>query len=320
VDLHARTVIVTGGTGFFGSYVVRELERAGATVVPVGRASYDLLVASEIVRMLEEHEPDALVHLAGTVGGIGANEREPGRFLYENALMGLQVLDQSRVHGVEKALVIGTVCSYPSEAPVPFREEDIWHGFPEETNAPYGVAKRLLLTQAQAYREQYGMNAIYLIPANLYGPGDNFDLADGHVIPAMIHRFVEARASGTDRVALWGDGSPTREFLHVADAARACRLALERYDGAEPVNVGSGQEISIRDLARRVAESVGFEGEIVWDAAKPNGQRRRKLDVSRAKRLFGFEAEVDLAAGLAETVEWYQRVVGVDGGRVQRGR
>jgi GDP-L-fucose synthase len=320
VDLHARTVIVTGGTGFFGSHVVRELERAGATVVPVGRASYDLLVASEIARMLEEHEPDALVHLAGTVGGIGANQREPGRFLYENALMGLQVLEQSRLRGVEKVLVIGTVCSYPSETAVPFREADIWSGFPEATNAPYGVAKRLLLTQAQAYREQYGMDVIYLIPANLYGPGDNFDLADGHVIPAMIRRFIQARASGSDRVVLWGDGSPTREFLHAADAARACRLALERYDGPEPVNVGSGQEISIGDLARAVAAAVGFEGEIAWDTAKPNGQLRRKLDVSGAKRLFGFEAEVGLDAGVAETVSWYRGVLGASGDRVHHGR
>lgn len=309
MNLQDKTAVITGGTGFFGSYVVRELELAGARTVGLGRADYDLLRPSEVDRMLSDHRPDVLVHLAGTVGGIGANQREPGRFLYENALMGLQVLEACRLHRTEKVLVVGTVCAYPSDTAVPFAEDAIWDGYPEETNAPYGVAKRLLLAQAQAYREQYQMNAIYLLPVNLYGPGDRFDLSDSHVIPAMIRRFVEARDAGVRAVTLWGDGSPTREFLHVADAARGCRLALERYDGSEPVNLGSGQEISIRELAALIAAKVGFDGPISWDTTRPNGQLRRRLDVTRARERFGFEARVAFAEGIAETVRWFETVI-----------
>jgi len=305
MNLSGKTVVVTGGTGFLGSYAVRELERAGAKALGFGRSAYDLLDRSAIAQMLEDHSPDAVVHLAGTVGGIGLNQREPGRLFYENAAMGLHLLEECRIHGIEKVLVAGTVCSYPSETQIPFREEDLWSGYPEETNAPYGLAKRMLLVQAQAYREQYAMNTIFLMPVNLYGPGDNFDLSTGHVIPAMIRRFGEARNTGAASVTLWGDGRPTREFLHVADAARACRLALERYDGIDPVNIGSGREISIGDLARTVAGVVGYKGAIVWDAMRPNGQIRRMLDTSRARELFGFEAKVEFEAGIVETVRWF---------------
>jgi len=305
MHLAGRTVVVTGGTGFLGSNVVRALAEAGAAVRGFGRKDYDLLDRTAIARMLEDHRPDVVVHLAGTVGGIGGNQREPGRFLYENAVMGLELLEECRLHATPKVVVAGTVCSYPSTTPTPFHEDDLWNGYPEPTNAPYGVAKRMLLVQAQAYREQYGMNVVFLIPVNLYGPGDNFDLDSGHVIPAMIRRFGEARAAGVDRVVLWGDGSPTREFLHVADAARAFRLAIEAYDGPEPVNVGSGREISIRDLAEVVADAVGYRGAIEWDRSRPNGQMRRMLDTSRAKALFGFEAAVPFEAGIADTVSWY---------------
>ncbi len=306
MDLAGRRVVVTGGSGFLGRHVVTELEAAGAEVVGVGRADHDLLDRSAVTGMLEELAPDALVHLAATVGGIGANQREPGRFFYETALMGLQVIEECRLQRIGKVLVVGTVCSYPGNTPTPFREEELWAGYPEETNAPYGLAKRMLLVQCQAYRAQYGMNAVFLMPANLYGPGDNFDLVGGHVIPAMIRRFGEARDAGRDEVTLWGDGSPTREFLHVADAARACRLALERYDGPEPVNVGSGREIAIGDLAALVAAAVGYTGTVRWDGGRPNGQLRRRLGVDRARDRFGFEATVELAAGIAETVRWYE--------------
>jgi GDP-L-fucose synthase len=309
VELEGKTVLVTGGTGFLGQYVARELESSGATPVAVGRAHGDLLDRNAVAGMLEDHSPDAVVHLAATVGGIGANQREPGRFVYENAMMGLQVIEECRLRRTEKVLVVGTVCSYPSASPVPFREDDIWSGYPEETNAPYGVAKRLLLVQSQAYRQQYGMNIVYLVPTNLYGPGDHFELDASHVIPAMIRRFSEARDAGAPDVTLWGDGSPTREFLHVADAARACRLALAHYDDAEPVNVGSAHEVSIRDLAHLVAESVGFDGRILWDVTKPNGQLRRKLDISRAKALFGFVARIPFELGIAETVCWFETEV-----------
>lgn len=305
MNLEGSTVVVTGGTGFLGRYVVDELTEAGSTAVAVGSGDYDLLVRSSIDKLLADHRPDALVHLAAVVGGIGANRAEPGRFFYENALMGIEILEACRLH-VAKVLVAGTVCAYPKHAHVPFREDELWDGYPEETNAPYGLAKKMLLVQAQAYREQYGFNAIYLLPVNLYGPGDNFDLSSGHVIPSMIRRFLEARNTGAPEVVLWGDGSPTREFVHVRDAARAFRLALEHYDGAEPVNVGSGNEIAISDLAERVAKTVGYSGTIKWDISKPNGQPVRRLDVSRARQAFGFEASIDFAEGLAETVAWYE--------------
>jgi GDP-L-fucose synthase len=310
VILSGKKVVVTGGTGFLGSHVVTELQQAGARTVGLGRSAYDLLDRAAIAQLLADHAPDAVVHVAGVVGGIGLNQREPGRLFYENAAMGLHLLEECRIHGVEKVLVVGTACSYPGETKIPTREEDLWSGYPEDTNAPYGLAKRMLLVQAQAYREQYGMNIIFLVPVNLYGPGDNFDLASGHVMPAMIRRFSEARDSGTASVTLWGDGSPTREFLHVKDGARALRMALELYDRSDPINVGSGREISIRDLAGLVAGAVGYKGSVAWNATRPNGQLRRLLDTSRAKEMFGFEAEVELEEGLAETVAWFEAKAG----------
>jgi GDP-L-fucose synthase len=305
MDLQGATVAVTGGTGFLGQHVCDELARAGAKVEPVGRARFDLRRRPEIDAMLAETRPDAVVHLAAVVGGIGANRAHPGRFLYENAVMGLELLEACRVAGVAKTVIAGTVCAYPEHTPVPFREDHLWDGYPEATNAPYGLAKKLLLAQAQAYRAEYGMNAVYLLPVNLYGPGDNFDPETSHVIPAMIRKFADARAAGAPTVTLWGDGTPTREFLYVEDAARAFRLALERYDGPEPINLGSGEEISIRDLAGRVARITGFGGEVRWDPDRPNGQPRRRLDTARAEALLGFTAEVGLEEGIARTVAWF---------------
>jgi GDP-L-fucose synthase len=307
MDLQDAKVVVTGGTGFLGRHVCDELARAGAKAEPVGRARHDLRRRAEIDRMLADIRPDAVVHLAAVVGGIGANRAHPGQFLYENAIMGLELLEACRVAGVAKTVVAGTVCAYPKHTPVPFREEHLWDGYPEETNAPYGLAKKLLLAQAQAYRAEYGMNAIYLLPVNLYGPGDNFDLETSHVIPAMIRKFAEARAAAAPSVTLWGDGSPTREFLYVEDAARAFRLALERYDSSAPINVGSGEEISIWDLAGAVADATGYQGEILWDPTKPNGQPRRRLDTSRAGKLLGFRTEVGFHEGIAVTADWYLR-------------
>lgn len=297
--------MVTGGTGFLGRHVVDALRAAGADVVGLGRANGDLADRAVIDWLLAQHRPDAVVHLAAVVGGIGANRAEPGRFFYENARMGIELLEACRVADVTKVLVAGTVCAYPKHTPVPFSEAHLWDGYPEETNAPYGLAKRMLIVQAQAYREQYGTTIVPLLPVNLYGPGDNFDLESGHVIPAMIRKFLTARDQGDATVTLWGDGSPTREFLHVADAARAFRLALEQYDDPDPVNVGSGQEISIRDLAELIAGLTEYAGEVQWDTTKPNGQPRRQLDTTLAWERFGFRAERTLDAGLAETIEWY---------------
>jgi GDP-L-fucose synthase len=299
-------IVVTGGTGFLGRHVATELRGAGSRVVAVGTSDYDLRNRTEIDRMLDATRPDALVHLAAVVGGIGANRAEPGRFFYENALMGIEVLDACRRFGVPKVLVAGTVCAYPKFTPVPQREEQLWAGYPEETNAPYGLAKKMLLVQAQAYREQYGSNFIYVLPTNLYGPGDSFDLDSGHVIPALIRRFLEAQAAGIENVTLWGDGTPTREFLHCDDAARGFRLALEQYDGAEPVNLGSGEEISISRLAELVATLTGYTGTITWDPQKPNGQPRRRLDTTRGWEQLGFRARVGLRDGLAATIAAYR--------------
>jgi GDP-L-fucose synthase len=307
VRVAGATVSVTGGTGFLGRHLAAELEGHGAKVFALGRAGYDLRRRAEIDRMLADTRPDAVVHLAAVVGGIGANREQPGRFFYENALMGIELLEACRVAGVPKVVVAGTVCAYPKHTPVPFQEAALWDGYPEETNAPYGLAKKLLLVQAQAYRDQYGMNAVHLLPVNLYGPHDNFDLHSSHVIPAMVRKFAEARDRGEPRVVLWGDGSPTREFLHVRDAARAFRLALERYDGPEPVNLGSGEEIAIGNLAALVARATGYRGEVVWDTSKPNGQPRRRLATDRARVLLGFEAAVPLREGIAELVAWYHR-------------
>ncbi len=303
-----RRVVVTGGAGFLGSVVVEKLRQRGCTQLIVPRSKeFDLRQREAIVRLYEKTRPNVVIHLAAVVGGIGANRANPGKFFYDNAIMGIQLMEYARLFQVEKFVAVGTVCAYPKFTPIPFKEEDLWNGYPEETNAPYGLAKKMMLAQAQAYRAQYGFNAIFLLPVNLYGPGDNCDLESSHVIPALIRKCVEAKASGSPEIVLWGDGSPTREFLYVDDAAEGLVLAAERYDGDLPVNLGTGREITIGDLAQRIAAQVGFTGKIVWDKAKPNGQPRRCLDVTRAKRLFGFEAACDLDEGIRRTVAWYER-------------
>jgi GDP-L-fucose synthase len=296
--------LVTGGSGFLGSHVVERLQAAGHEVVVPRSAEYDLTHEEDAARLFRETEPEIVFHLAALAGGIGANRAAPGRFWHANLLMGAHVLEQSRIASVAKLVLLGTICSYPKFTPVPFSEEDLWNGYPEETNAPYGVAKKAHLVGAQAYREQYGLHSIYLLPVNLYGPRDNFDLETGHVIPNLVRKMVESRG---DEVVLWGDGSPTREFLYVEDCADGIVLAAERYDAPEPVNLGTDEEISIRDLAQLVAELTGFEGEIVWDTSKPNGQPRRRLDVSKAAELFGFRARTTLREGLERTIAWYRR-------------
>jgi GDP-L-fucose synthase len=304
-------VLVTGGGGFLGSHVVERLRARGDEVVVPRRAEFDLTHWDDVARLFEETRPELVVHLAAEVGGIGANRANPGRYWYANLLMGAHVLELARRHGTRKVVVAGTVCAYPKFTPVPFREEELWNGYPEETNAPYGVAKKSVLVGAQAYREQYGLDAIFLLPANLYGPRDNFDLETSHVIPALIRKMLEGR----DEVVLWGDGTPTREFLYVDDAAEAFVLAAERYDGADPVNLGTGAEISIHELAETIAELTGFEGELVWDRSMPNGQPRRVLDASKAAELFGFRARTTLRDGLAQTIAWYREHSAVHAGR-----
>ena len=305
-----KRVVVTGGAGFLGTCVVDTLVERGcpAPFVPRSR-EYDLRREADIVRMLETARPDVVIHLAAVVGGIGANRENPGRFFYDNLMMGAQLIEQARLRGAAKLVAVGTVCSYPKFAPVPFREEELWNGYPEETNAPYGLAKKMLLVQSQAYRQQYGFNSIFLLPVNLYGPGDNFDPRTSHVIPALIKKCVDAAEAGLDELVVWGTGSATREFLYVEDAAEAIVLAAERYDGAEPVNLGAGQEISIRDLVDLIAGLSGFTGRITWDASKPDGQPRRRLDTSRAQASFGFVARTPFMEGLRRTVEWYRRLV-----------
>ena len=298
--------LVTGGGGFLGSHLVERLEADGHDVVVARRADYDLTSMEDAERLFGDARAELVFHLAAEVGGIGANRANPGRYWYANLMMGAHVLEQARLHGTRKLVVAGTICAYPKHAPVPFREDDLWNGYPEETNAPYGVAKKALLVGAQAYREQYGLDAITLLPVNLYGPRDNFDLETSHVIPALIRKMVEAGEDGRDEIVLWGDGTPTREFLYVDDCVEALALAADRYDGPEPVNVGTGEEISIRDLAALVAEHTGFTGEIRWDTTRPNGQPRRRLDTSRAERLFGFRAKVPLPDGIERTVAWYR--------------
>jgi GDP-L-fucose synthase len=305
-DLARKRVLVTGGAGFLGTWVVRRLRDAGCRAITVPRSrDTDLVQEAAVRRVYEAARPDIVIHLAARVGGIGANRANPGRFFYDNLMMGALVMEYARRHGVEKFVSIGTVCCYPKHTPVPFREESLWDGYPEETNAPYGIAKKMLLVQGQAYRQEYGFNAIFLLPVNLYGPGDNFDPATSHVIPALIRRCVEARAARRDEVVVWGTGKATREFLYVEDAAEAILLATARYDGTEPVNVGAGFEISVAELVDRIVALTGFEGRVVWDGSKPDGQPRRCLDTSRAEREFGFRARTPFADGLERTVRWY---------------
>jgi GDP-L-fucose synthase len=306
VDLRHKTILVTGGAGFLGRHLVARLQQHGCTKLIVPRSrEYDLTHEHAIRRLLAEHRPQVVLHLAAQVGGIGANRRNPGSFLYNNLIMGTQLAEVSRQAGVEKFLAIGTVCCYPKFTPVPFRETDLWNGYPEETNAPYGLAKKLLMVQLQAYRQQYDFNGVNLLVVNLYGPGDNFDLENSHVIPALIRKFVEAKDRGERVVTLWGTGRASREFLYVEDAARAIQLGAEKLETSDPVNVGSGREIAIADLAALIAAKVGFAGEIRYDPDKPDGQPRRCLDVTRARRLLGFEATTALAEGLDHTIAWY---------------
>jgi GDP-L-fucose synthase len=301
-----KRVVVTGGAGFLGSFVVERLERAGAVVVVPRSADYDLVDRAACKRLLADARPELVIHLAAQVGGIGANLDNPGRFLFANAMMGLQLFEECRLAGVRKVVATGTICAYPKFAPIPFKEEDLWNGYPEETNAPYGIAKKMMLVQSQAYRDQYGMNSVVVFPVNLYGPRDNFDLRTSHVIPAMIRKCVTAREAGAPEVVLWGDGSPTREFLYVEDAADGILLAAERYDSSEAVNLGSGKEISIRELADLIGRATRFAGRFVWDQTKPNGQPRRQLDVTRAKARFGFVASTPFDKGIAATVAYFE--------------
>jgi GDP-L-fucose synthase len=302
-----KRVVVTGGAGFLGTFVVDRLKKGGASVFAPRSAEYDLVDRAACRRLIADGRPDMVIHLAAQVGGIGANRLNPGRFLFENAMMGLQIFEECRLAGVAKLVALGTICAYPKFAPVPFKEDDLWNGYPEETNAPYGVAKKMMLVQSQGYREQYGMNSVVLFPVNLYGPRDNFNLESSHVIPAMIRKFVGARLRGEPEVVLWGDGSATREFLYVEDAADGILLAAERYDSSDPVNLGNGVEISIRDLATQIARAARYEGRFVWDTTKPNGQPRRQLDVTRARERFGFVAKTPFAVGIAETVAYYEQ-------------
>lgn len=304
--LAGKRITVTGGAGFLGSFVVDKLAQCGCAEVFVPRSSkYDLRRADAVAQLMRDARPQVIIHLAAVVGGIGANRENPGRFFYENLMMGVELMEQARLCGVEKFVAVGTVCAYPKFTPVPFREDDLWQGYPEETNAPYGLAKKMLLVQAQAYREQYGFNAIYLLPVNLYGPGDTFDPARSHVIPAIIKKCADAVETGAPRIDVWGTGSASREFLYVEDCARAIVLAASSYDRPEPVNLGAGREITIRDLVALIARLTGFKGEVVWDPSKPDGQPRRCLDVSRAAREFGFTASVDFEEGLRRTIDWY---------------
>lgn len=311
MELRGTRVLVTGGSGFLGRRVVAALRDRGCAEVFAPRSKeFDLREKSQVIGCYEATRPDVVVHLAAIVGGIGANRAHPGRFFYENLVMGVETLEQARRFGVRKFVGIGTICAYPKFTPVPFREDDLWSGYPEETNAPYGLAKKMLLVQSQAYRAEYGFNAVHLLPVNLYGPGDNFDPATSHVIPAIIQKMEEARVAGRGEVVLWGDGTPTREFLYVDDAAEGIVLATERYDGDAPVNLGSGGEVAIKDLAPMIAKAVGYTGRITWDASKPNGQPRRGLDTSRAAAAFGFRARTPFADGLAATVAWYRTTAG----------
>jgi len=302
-----RRVVVTGGAGFLGGYVTEGLRKRGCKNILVPKIEdYDLVNVDDIIRMYDDMNPDIVIHLAAVVGGIGANREHPGEFFYKNLMMGVQLMEQGRLRNIEKFVAIGTVCAYPKFAPVPFKEEDIWNGYPEETNAPYGLAKKMLLVQSQSYRAEYGFDSIFLLPVNLYGPGDNFDPASSHVIPALIKKCVDAVDSGADHIDCWGTGNVSREFIYAADAAEGILLATEYYDGSEPVNIGAGFEITIRKLVEKIAELTGFTGKIRWDRSRPDGQPRRSLDVSRAKEYFGFEAKTPFDEGLKATIHWYR--------------
>ena len=301
-----KRVMVTGGSGFLGSHVVDELKMAGCTDVVVPRSKqYDLREKEQVRKCLKDMKPDTVIHLAAVVGGIGANRKHPGSFFYDNAMMGVHIVEECRLFGVAKMTLAGTICAYPKITPIPFREENLWQGYPEETNAPYGLAKKMLLVQSQAYRQEYGFNSIFLLPVNLYGPRDNFNPESSHVIPALVRKAIEAKESKSDSMVCWGSGSATREFLYVSDCARAIVMATERYNGSEPVNIGSGMEISIRDLTQLIAKLTGFSGRIEWDPSKPDGQPRRCLDTSRANEYFGFKAQVPFEKGLKETIDWF---------------
>lgn len=301
-----KRICVTGGAGFLGSFIQESLKKRGVTdiFIPL-RKQYDLIEVSDIRRMLSDARPDVIIHLAANVGGIGANMEHPAEFFYDNLMMGVQLIHESWKAGVEKFVAIGTICAYPKYTPIPFKEDDLWNGYPEETNAPYGLAKKMLLVQSQAYRKQYGFNSIYLLPVNLYGPRDNFNPKSSHVIPALIHKCYEAKLNHISEVVIWGDGSPTREFIYAGDAAEGIVMAAEKYDGPEPVNIGSGMEISIKDLAELIARLIGYEGKLVYDTSKPNGQPRRALDVSRAREYFGFTAKMSFEDGLKQTIDYY---------------
>jgi GDP-L-fucose synthase len=306
MDVIYQKILVTGGSGFLGKVVVKKLQQRGCRDVIAPRSTdYDLREKNDIIRLFQHARPDCVIHLAAVVGGIGANMKNPGSFFYDNAIMGIQLMEVARQFNVQKFVAIGTICAYPKYTPVPFKEEEIWNGYPEETNAPYGLAKKMMLVQSQAYRKQYGFNSIYLLPVNLYGPGDNFDLESSHVIPALVRKCIEAKEKNQKEIIVWGDGSPTREFLYVEDAAEGIALATEGYDSSEPVNLGSGQEISIRNLATMIAECTGYQGSLVFDSSRPNGQPRRALDVKKARQMFGFQAKVALKAGIERTVAWF---------------
>jgi GDP-L-fucose synthase len=310
--LNGRRVCVTGGAGFLGSFVVEKLNARGAEVFIPTIEKYDLTQMNSIKQLLDDSHPDVIIHLAAQVGGIGANREHPAEFFYNNLMMGVQLIHEAWQRKIEKVVALGTICAYPKFTPVPFKEENLWEGYPEETNAPYGLAKKMLLVQSQAYRQQYGFNSIFLMPVNLYGPRDNFNPESSHVIPALIRKCLEAKAAGRDSIDVWGDGSPTREFLYVEDAAEGICLATEKYNGSDPVNLGSSMEISIKDLIELIAKLTNYEGKIVWDKSKPNGQPRRRLDVSRAEKEFGFKAQVSFEEGLRRTIDWYSKKTSKD--------